>query len=93
MIEAAKITNHIKTVLHERFDIEWRQLTDDACLKDIGLDSMHLVDILLDIEAETGKALLSLSLSNNPSISELACCIYAGLQTPTRPATASCKDA
>lgn len=75
-MDKADILGKIRGNLIERFGLEPEQLTADARLRDLGVDSMHVLEIMLDLETELGVGLSDLSLSQNPSLDEVAGVIY-----------------
>ena len=71
-MDAAAILDKIRTSLTARFGIEPSQLAQDARLRDLGVDSIHVLEIMLDLETELGVSLSELSLPPNPSLGEVA---------------------
>lgn len=63
----AKIT----ASLHERFGIEASSLAEKSRMRDLGIDSMHVLEIMLDLETDLGIKLGDLSLPPNPSLGEV----------------------
>lgn len=79
MLNTIDIASKIKNILNERFGIETAELNDNTKLRDIGIDSLHLVEIMLDIETELGIRIADLSLSPNPSLGEIGAVISKNL--------------
>ncbi|OGA13359.1 MAG: hypothetical protein A3G25_04605 [Betaproteobacteria bacterium RIFCSPLOWO2_12_FULL_63_13] len=75
-MDKADILGKIRDSLIERFGLEPEQLAADVRLRDLGVDSMHVLEIMLDLEEELGVGLSDLSLSQNPSLGEVAAVIY-----------------
>ena len=73
------ILRKIQTSLHERFGLDFAQLDESARLRDIGVDSLHVVEIMLDLEAELGTSLVDLSFPPNPSLAEVVAVISKGV--------------
>ena len=69
----------LNNILIERFAIDPSQLSEASRLKELGLDSMLLVDILLDLEAALNTRLADLPLPPDPSLGELAAAISKNL--------------
>ena len=67
-----QILRKLMSTLHARFAISIDQLSDSARLSDIGIDSLHLVDIMLDMEEEFDFRFESLLLPSNPSLDDIA---------------------
>ncbi|MDP1952197.1 MAG: phosphopantetheine-binding protein [Betaproteobacteria bacterium] len=77
------ILNKIRASLVERFGLEPSQLAADVRLRDLGADSMHILEIMLDLEAELGVSLSDLTLPPNPTLGEVAAVISKNLAAPT----------
>lgn len=72
MSTTEQILSKLMSTLHARFAINIDQLSDSARLSDIGIDSLHLVDIMLDMEEEFDFRFESLLLPPNPSLNDIA---------------------
>ena len=75
-MDKADILTKIRDSLIERFGLEPNQLGADARLRDLGVDSMHVLEIMLDLETELGVTLSDLSLPPNPSLGEVAAVVH-----------------
>jgi len=73
------ILTRIRASLTERFGLEASQLAEDARLRDLGVDSIHVLEIMLDLETELGVSLSDLSLPPNPTLGEVAAVISGNL--------------
>lgn len=80
-MDKADILGKIRDSLSERFGLEPDQLAADARLRDLGVDSMHVLEIMLDLETELGVSLNDLSLPQNPSLDEVAAVIYENVES------------
>lgn len=78
----ANIVLKIKEVLRERFGFAIDQLDENSKLRDLGVDSMHIVEIMMDMEADLGMKLEDLSVPPNPSLGEVVDAIARNLSTP-----------
>lgn len=76
------ILNKIRASLIQRFGLEPSQLAADVHLRDLGADSMHMLEIMLDLETELGVSLGDLALPPNPTLGEVAGIISRNLATP-----------
>ena len=76
------ILTRIRASLTERFGLEANQLAEDARLRDLGVDSIHVLEIMLDLETELGVSLSDLSLPPNPTLGEVAAMISRNLAAP-----------
>jgi acyl carrier protein len=77
-----RILNKLLSSLHECFAIDTEQFDTAARLSDLGIDSLHLVDIMLDMENEFGFRFESLQLPPNPSLEEITVAISRDSQRP-----------
>ena len=76
------ILNKLLSTLHERFAINTEHVTTASRLSDIGIDSLHLVDIMLDMENEFSFRFESLLLPPNPSLEQISFAIMTDSHTP-----------
>jgi acyl carrier protein len=66
------VISRITALLRDRFELDVSALTTDSKLRDLGIDSLHFVDVLMDLEDELGVKLTDLSFPPNPSLGEIA---------------------
>lgn len=71
MTSKEQILSTLMAILHERFAIKTEQFSHASRLSDIGIDSLHLVDIMLDMETEFGFRFESLRLPRDPSLDQI----------------------
>ena len=69
------LVEKIKDALKERFAIDVTKVDENSRLRDLGVDSLHVLEIMLDMEAELGIKLEDLSVPPNPSLGEVAAAI------------------
>jgi acyl carrier protein len=67
----------IKLMLQERFGIDVNASGPASRMRDLGIDSLHLVDLMLDMESAFGFQYEALTLPANPSLEEIANAIAA----------------
>lgn len=70
-MDKAILLTKIQANLHDRFGIEVSRLAETSRMRDLGMDSMHVLEIMLDLETDLGIKLGDLSLPPNPSLSEV----------------------
>ena len=80
-ISNSDIVTKIKEALNEHFGIDVTQVDEHSRLRELGVDSLHIVEIMLDMEAELGIKLEDLSVPPNPSLGEVAIAIGRNLPT------------
>lgn len=78
-MDNADIVNKIRASLIERFGLEASQLGEDVRLRDLGVDSIHVVEVMLDLEEELGASLGDLSFPPNPTLGQVAAVIAGNL--------------
>jgi Acyl carrier protein len=81
-MDNADILTKIRASLIERFGLEASQLAENARLRDLGADSMHILEIMLDLETELGVSLSDLSLPPDRKMGEVAAAISRNLAGP-----------
>lgn len=67
-----QILERVKALLKDKYDIDPDSLSGDSRQDDIGLDSMTMVDLMMDIETSLDFQFPSLDLPRNPSLDEIA---------------------
>jgi acyl carrier protein len=82
-MDHAFIISKIRASLIERFGLEASQLGEDVRLRDLGVDSIHVLEIMLDLEAELGTSLEDLSFPPNPTLGDVAGVISGNLSAPS----------
>lgn len=82
MFSNEQILNKLLSTLHQRFAINIDQVDSASRLSDIGIDSLHLVDIMLDMESEFSFRFESLQLPPNPSLDQISLAILRDCDTP-----------
>jgi len=71
MLNASDAVTKIKGILHDQFDIDTAALDESSKLTDLGIDSLHLVDVMLEIETELNITIADLSFSPEATLGEL----------------------
>jgi acyl carrier protein len=72
-----KILELLKTLLKDKYDVDPGTLTGSSRQDDIGLDSMTMVDLMMDIESSLDFQFPDLNLPKNPSLDEIVYLIAA----------------
>ena len=54
------------------FGVDPAQITPETRMRDLGVDSMHVVEILFDLETELGVTLTDFGFPPNPTLEEVA---------------------
>lgn len=66
-----KILELLKTLLKDKYDVDPDSLTGASRQDEIGLDSMTMVDLMMDIETALDIQFPDLNLPKNPSLDEI----------------------
>lgn len=82
-ISNTDIVAKMKEALNERFGIDITQVDENSRLRDLGVDSLHVVEIMLDMETELGIKLNDLTVPPNPSLGEVAAAIGRNMGSGT----------
>lgn len=70
-MDRSKILELLKALLKEKYDVDPDSLTGASRQDDIGLDSMTMVDLMMDIETSMDFQFQDLNLPKNPSLDEI----------------------
>jgi acyl carrier protein len=78
-MNSAEILEKLKNTLQESYSIDISGLDVNSKLGDIGVDSLLLVNIMLDIESELGFNFQSMNLPPDPSLGDVSQAISENL--------------
>lgn len=67
-MERQQILERLKALIHERFGVDPAGLAGSTTQAEIGIDSLLLVDMMLDVETELGFTFESMDLPRNPDL-------------------------
>lgn len=70
-MDRAEILDRLKQLLKDKYNIDPNTLTGESRQDDIGLDSMTMVDLMLDVETELDFQFPDLRVPKNPSMNEI----------------------
>ena len=70
-MDRAEILDRLKRLLKDKYEIDPAALTGDSRQDDIGLDSMTMADLMLDVETELDFQFLDLNVPKNPSLDQI----------------------
>jgi len=62
----------VKALLEQLFGIDTSGVTDATTLRDLGIDSMHVVNLMLELEQELDVELTNLAFPPNPTLGQVA---------------------
>jgi acyl carrier protein len=75
-----KVMEHLQRMLREQFQIDDTSLTPETRQSDIGIDSILMVNLMLDIENELGFSFDIMDLPKNPSLGEICDLVIRNLK-------------
>jgi acyl carrier protein len=78
-MDRSEILDVLKKLLEEKYEINPESLAPETRQDDIGLDSMTMVDLMLDIETELNFEFPDLRVPPNPSLNEIADLVSSAL--------------
>ena len=67
-MERQEILEYLKAMLHERFGTDPATLSGNTTQQEIGIDSLLMVDMMLDIETGLGLTFESMDIPRNPNL-------------------------
>ncbi len=70
-MDRAEILDRLKRLLKDKYEIDPGSLTGESRQDEIGLDSMTMVDLMLDVETELDFQFPDLTVPPNPSLDEI----------------------
>jgi acyl carrier protein len=70
-LDSPHIQTVVKQFLQERFEISPDRITDDTSIRDLGLDSMMMLEVMLELEDRLGVKLRDLSMPGNPTLRDV----------------------
>lgn len=69
----------VKDFLVERFDISAETLSSEVSLRDLGLDSIMMLDVMLEVEDRLGIKLHDLSMPPNAKLDDIVALVERNL--------------
>lgn len=70
-----EIFTRLKTMIVDRFELQDASITGETRQKELGIDSILMVDLMLDVESELDFTFESMDLPTNPSLNEIVALI------------------
>lgn len=70
-LDSDRIQTMVKELLTERFDISSDKMTENTSIRDLGLDSMMVMDIMLEAEDRLSVKLSDLALPRDPTLGDV----------------------
>ncbi len=67
-MERQEILERLKALIHERFGIDPAGISGKTTQSELGIDSLLMVDMMLDVETELDMSFESMELPRNPDM-------------------------
>jgi acyl carrier protein len=78
-LNSERIKGVILQFLHERFDVSPAKVTDDTTLRDVGLDSMAMLEVMIELEDVLKIKMKDLTIPPNPSLRDVVAVVQRNL--------------
>ncbi|WP_457096309.1 acyl carrier protein [Lysobacter sp. P5_B9] len=78
-MEREDIFESLKELVSERFDLDGKDLTLTTTQSDLGIDSILMVDLMMDVEERLGVTFKDLNLVKNPTLGDIVNLVEANL--------------
>jgi acyl carrier protein len=73
----------LQNLLHERYGLDRAVLVSDARLRDLGVDSLHVAELVVDLETELDIRIDDLEMPPDPSLGQVVAVLSKGLDGRT----------
>ena len=74
-----EIFESLKELVAERFDLDGKELTLATTQSDLGIDSILMVDLMMDVEERLGVTFKNLDLVRNPTLGDIVNLVEANV--------------
>lgn len=78
-VDKSEILAQLKRLLNEQFEIDPASIDGSTRQSDLGIDSILMVGLMLDIESTLGFSFDMMDLPKNPSLNEISDLVYRNL--------------
>ena len=78
-MDRSEIFERLKELVAERFDLTPEALTPSTTQKDLGIDSILMVDLMMDVEERLGVTFKNLDLVQNPTLGDIVSLVEANI--------------
>ncbi len=78
-LETPRVKAMVVDFLVERFELPRERLLGETPLRELGLDSIMMLDVMLDVEDRLGVKLRDLAMPANPKIDDIAALVERNL--------------
>lgn len=88
-MQREEIFENLKALIVERFDLSGKSLALSTTQSDLGIDSILMVDLMMDVEERLGMTFKNLELPRNPSLGDIVDLVDGNLKDQSRKAIGS----
>lgn len=74
-----QIFDNLKELVAERFDLKDMELSLATTQSELGIDSILMVDLMMDVEERLGVTFKTLELKKNPTLGDIVDLVEANL--------------
>ena len=78
-LDSVGVQTMVRDFLVERFEIPADKLTNEVALRDLGLDSIMMLDVLLEVEDRLGIKLRDLAMPPNAKLGDVVALVERNL--------------
>jgi len=78
-MDHSEIFESLKELVAERFELTPEALTLATTQKDLGIDSILMIDLMMDVEERLGVTFKNLDLVQNPSLGDIVSLVEANI--------------
>ena len=78
-MERNEILSYLKAMLHERFGIDPATMSGSTTQEQLGIDSLLMVDMMLDLETALGFSFESMDLPRNPDLDTIVALVQRNM--------------
>ncbi len=78
-MDKTRVKEAVAAFLQERFDIAPDRLSDDVSMRELGLDSIMMLDVMLDIEDRLGLKMTDLAMPVNPKLADIVALVQRNI--------------
>ena len=75
-----RIIDAIKNIVQSTFDLDLSEAAPSLQIRDSGLDSMAILDVVMSLEDLVGKKIKDIDLPKNPTLQDVAAMVMRNLQ-------------
>lgn len=79
-MQREEIFENLKAMVIERFDLKPEDVTMSTTQSELGIDSILMVDLMMDVEERLGVTFKDLQFPGNPALSDIVDLVEANLK-------------